>query len=114
MDEKFIVIKHGDISIEMLDTLIELKQQHWPHTYEFQKKWIDTNLKSDDVHLLLQIDGKYVAYLCICDIGISIDGVEMNGNGLSNVCVSKDYQKYGNFIFLMATICVFGSIKYPL
>ena len=43
----------------------------------------------------MKVDEDYVAYLCICDVEVTIDDRLIAGKGLSNVCVNKNYQKCG-------------------
>lgn len=95
MKEEFLIIRHSNLDDELLDVIIRLKQQHWAYSYESQKEWINNTIEADAIHLLLRVGERYVAYMSIRDIGITIDGNHITGKGLGNVCVDKDFQKYG-------------------
>jgi len=95
MNEEFIIIDHSNLTDEYLDIIINLKQQHWNHPYDSQKKWIYDNLYPDDIHLILKIDGVYAAYMSICNIDVTIDGNSFVAKGLGNVCVDLSFQKKG-------------------
>lgn len=95
MNEEFIVIKHENLTADNLDEIVRLKQQHWNYASESQKKWIQSYLKPDDIHLLMKMDDKVVAYLSINVISMIVDGQVMVGKGLGNVCVDKVFQGQG-------------------
>lgn len=95
MSEKYIVIKHENLTDADLNEIVRLKQQHWDYSAESQKQWIQSCLKPDDLHLLLKMDNQNVAYLSINVINMIIDGQAMVGKGLGNVCVDKAFQGQG-------------------
>ncbi len=95
MNEEFIIIKHEDLTADALNEIVRLKQQHWNYSAESQKKWIQSCLKADDLHLLMKMDDKFVAYLSINVINMVVNGQAMVGKGLGNVCVDKDVQRQG-------------------
>lgn len=95
MSEKFVIVQHENLTDDCLDEIARLKQQHWQYPAESQKKWIQSNLRPNDIHLLMKIDNQYVAYLSISIINMLIDGQDMLGKGLGNVCVDKAYQGQG-------------------
>lgn len=96
MNGEFIAIKHEKLTDNYLNEIILLKRQHWNYSFKSQKKWIQFCLKADDIHLLMTINnGKLVAYLSIDVVNMIVDGQEIVGKGLGNVCVSKSYQGQG-------------------
>ncbi len=95
MNEDFIVIRHEDLTDDALNEIVLLKQQHWDYSTESQKKWIQSCLKADDLHLLMKMNDKFVAYLSINVINMVVDGQAMVGKGLGNVCVDKAFQGQG-------------------
>jgi predicted GNAT family N-acyltransferase len=90
------------LSQQDIDTLIEIKQQHWPYPYEAQIKWINDNIKSDDYHLFLYLNDEFVGYLNIVHIIVIMDGREIDDYGIGNVCVSKKYAHIGLGSVLMS------------
>ena len=95
MNEEFVVIKHCELDETILSEIIRLKQQHWCYSYESQREWIENTLELEALHLLLKVDGIFIAYLSIRDIGVVTDDRQLIGKGLGNVCVDKQFQKYG-------------------
>ncbi len=95
MNIEFVSFRHSELSEEYLDEMIRLKQQHWPHPYESQRRWVKENLEEGDIHLFMKLDGAAVAYLSINFVGVNIDGRELILPGLGNVCVDLGYQKQG-------------------
>ncbi len=95
MSEEFVIIKHEELTDDYLDEIIRLKQQHWDYSFKSQKKWIQSYLKADDIHLLMKACNQFVAYLSINVINMIVDGQSMVGKGLGNVCVDKAFQGQG-------------------
>ena len=95
MNEKFYLIKQSELNEDLLKEIIFLKNQYWVHPYESQKRWINENLENDDLHLLMKIDEKPVAYLSICRIAITIDENKSDMLGIGSVCVGREYAKKG-------------------
>lgn len=95
MNEEFVVIKHSELTDDILDEIIKLKQQHWCYSYESQLEWINNFIEPEAVHLLLKLNDRYIGYLSIRNIGIIIDGKNIVGKGLGNVCVDARYRKFG-------------------
>ncbi len=95
MTEKYTIFKHKDLNEDALREIIRLKQQHWNHPYESQKKWIEDNLQPEDIHMLYAIDGRYIAYMSICIIDIFSKEMHIKAKGLGNVCVDKELQGKG-------------------
>jgi predicted GNAT family N-acyltransferase len=88
MLNNFIVnfVKHSEVSSTLLDEVISLKQQHWPHSYKSQLDWINKNLNGNDYHLLLMNrEGNLLGYMNLVNRMV-------NGNpilGVGNVCINN-------------------------
>ncbi len=95
MREEFVVIKHENLVEEHMREIIRLKQQYWDYSYESQKRWIQSCLKADDIHLLMKLDNRFVAYLSVNVINMLVEGKALIGKGLGNVCVDKTFQGQG-------------------
>ncbi len=95
MKEEFIIIKQSELDEDTLDEIIKLKQQHWNYSYESQKEWIFNYVEPNALHLLLKVNNKYVGYLSIRNIGMKIDDIHMEGKGLGNVCIDKEFRNCG-------------------
>ena len=87
--EEFVVLRHGDLNFESEKDIIAIKQEHWNHSKDSQKKWLHSNLKNDDMHLLLYVDGQLSAYLNLVNIAVCIDEKKIDALGIGNVCVDK-------------------------
>lgn len=80
------IISHSEITKELLDEIIMIKNAAWPYSHEDQKRWIKENLKKFDLHVLLLENGKHVAYLNLIKIEFEMDSVPFSGYGIGNVC----------------------------
>ena len=67
------VIKHQDITKQELDEVIAIKSKQWHYNYEQQLNWINSNIKENDIHILLQLGNSVVAYLNLIDIDVEIN-----------------------------------------
>ena len=90
MNEKFYLIKHNELDEKMLKEIISLKNQYWVYPYESQKRWINENFENDDFHLLMALDGDFVAYLSISHVEIKLDGEKNDMLGIGSVCVKRE------------------------
>ena len=90
------IIRHKDADASFLDRVIALKQSAWPYPKESQMAWVHENLKEDDLHVILMLEDKDVAYLNLCDVRCEINGVETQCKGIGNVCAAVKGMGYGN------------------
>lgn len=89
------IIRHSEINPEQLNEIIRLKQIAWPYRVEQQLDWITKNLSSEDLHLILDQDGKPVAYLNLVQVQMEINGTNNRGYGIGNVCSALKGKGYG-------------------
>lgn len=90
---KFIL--HSHITEELLDLIISVKSIAWPFSYEDQKKWIDKNIKYEDIHVLLFENDKPLAYLNLIKIDFHLDKDLISGYGIGNVCAAQKGMGWG-------------------
>jgi predicted GNAT family N-acyltransferase len=91
-------INHSEINESLIDKIIALKQQHWGYTYESQLNWINSNLTSNDFHIIMQdYSGKLISYANLVKRNVN----DMEILGIGNVCVNKDVQESGIGTLLM-------------
>lgn len=95
MDEiKFWLDKNLDDAVRV--EIINLKQQHWPYSFESQEKWMRDNIASDDIHFCLYHESILVSYLTLSNVEISINGSpKQRVLGMGNVCTGKKYVHQG-------------------
>jgi predicted GNAT family N-acyltransferase len=91
-----IVIRHSDVTESDLKEIIKIKTIAWPYAYEKQLKWLNENLNSSDLHLLLKKDDKLVAYLNLVNIELEINNQIIQSVGVGNVCSAEKQKGYGN------------------
>lgn len=94
----FKFLKHTDCTNKQLLQIAELKQQHWQYPLESQIEWMNKNLHSDDIHLILQNENnrELLAYLSLRSINIiPEDGKAVNIIGIGNVCTNVKYKGSG-------------------
>lgn len=86
------LFENNNVSETLLREIISIKSESWPYTYEQHLEWMQQNLGENDIHVLLESDGEFVAYLNLIDIKLNIDQKEYSGLGIGNVC-SRIYGK---------------------
>lgn len=80
-------INHDKLSQELLKEIIQVKSVAWPYSYSDQCEWINNNLKSSDIHVLLfDEDSVLVAYLNLVEIPFTLNNEKHLGYGIGNVC----------------------------
>lgn len=84
-----IFLHHKDADTAFLDRVIALKQKAWPYPKESQLAWMASNLKDDDIHVMLMNDDHDVAYLNLCDVRCNINGTDTQCVGIGNVCSTQ-------------------------
>lgn len=89
-------IKNKDADSSIVRRLIALKQTAWPYPYESQIEWMQTNLKTEDIHVILIHNDTDVAYLNLCDVCCNINDQELQCKGIGNVCSAVKGMGYGN------------------
>lgn len=95
MEINIISIKHCDIDRECMNKIVALKQQHWNYSYDSQINWMDENIRKDDEHLCMKLNGELIAYLNLTEIFCTTDKLSIKAWGVGNVCVDKRYSKKG-------------------
>lgn len=90
-----VIKKHCDLSEKEWNEIAFLKEQHWPHGIESQKKWIAANFEENDLHIILYQEDAPVAYASLNVIRCVIDSAQEEMLGLGGVCVTKTHQKQG-------------------
>lgn len=92
----FRTVKNSDMTKELLDKIIRIKSVAWFHYgYEQQLMWIEHNINSNDIHVILLEDDIPVAYLNLISIEFSINGNKSQGYGIGNVCALRTGLGYG-------------------
>ena len=81
------IIRHSDISLSELDSVISIKSTAWSYTYEKQLDWIEKNLTKTDLHLMLLSSNNIIGYLNIINIEVTINFINFQIYGIGNVCV---------------------------
>jgi hypothetical protein len=88
-------ITHQNIDATQLDDVIAVKSVAWPFSYNSQKEWIATNLRPEDIHVLLYDNTRLVAYLNLVHIDFVVDGELFDGLGVGNVCAAEKGNGWG-------------------
>lgn len=97
-----LLIPHSDISADYIDEVIGLKSISWTYSHDEQISWINNHLKSSDIHALLKFDDSFVAYLNLVPIDFQINGKNVRGLGIGNVCTKVKGKGWGREIMLQA------------
>lgn len=102
MKYDFDLIQHSSASGELINSIIKLKQQHWPYDKDSQYRWIRNNIKSDDYHLIIKTDDGLMAYMDIVNVKIRQRNNVIDAYGIGNVCVDKKNEHRGLGLILMS------------
>lgn len=89
------LIQHKDILESDLKEVISLKSKQWCFSFDEQKEWIEKNLKSTDLHVILKMNDMGVAYLNLIDINLFVNDIQKKGFGIGNVCAVDRGKGYG-------------------
>lgn len=92
--------QHDQLTDDLLDLIIEIKNISWPFGYESQKKWMKDNLKDSDIHVLLLKDKKAIAYLNLIEIEFTVDSIKTLGFGIGNVCAISKGMGWGKELII--------------
>jgi hypothetical protein len=95
---KTILIKHNDVTVELMKQIAELKSIRWNYPVENQLKWMNDNLKNEDYHLLIYIANQLVAYTNFVDIQVQINKQPIPFKGIGNVCTAESGKGWGNLL----------------
>jgi hypothetical protein len=90
------IIQHGELSGDLLKSIIEVKQTAWPYSCDSQLDWIKSNLKSTDLHaLLIDEEGRILAYMNLIDLSLKLDDILFKSYGVGNVCAVERRKGWG-------------------
>jgi hypothetical protein len=97
MNSKFSVkfYEHKKLTDEIISEIIYVKSKQWKYSFDQHKKWIESNLKNEDIHVLLYSNNKIVAYSNLVSILVNFDGKQTSCLGVGNVCASERSKGYG-------------------
>lgn len=96
------MIPHYEATIDVICRVISIKQRAWPYPEKSQRKWIEENLKPEDIHVFLCFKGEDVAYLNLVQIQVQINEKNYEGYGIGNVCAKIKGKGYGNQLIGLA------------
>jgi predicted GNAT family N-acyltransferase len=88
-------ISHAALTKEQLDEIIKVKMVAWPYSPDKQAAWMQDNLKSSDVHVLLYINEVIQAYMNLIEINFHLDETARTGYGIGNVCALERGKGWG-------------------
>jgi hypothetical protein len=108
------IILHSEINSDILNEIVSIKSVPWKYSYEDQLEWINNNLKNIDLHLLLLMRNKSVAYLNLIAIDLIIDNVSYKALGVGNVCAIQKGKGYGKVLMKLTNKFIADNKKIGL
>ena len=93
--QNFKIIKNVDLDEPTLNSICEIKSVYWQYPITSQKKWINENLKDDDLHMLLFDHDRLSGYMNLVRIRGNINGKDYEMLGIGNVCSRVSGNGYG-------------------
>lgn len=99
---KICLVKSLETNDNDIDRIIGLKKQHWPHPYSLQKRWIELNIKPDDLNLFIEKQNEIIGFMNLSYIEAFINEKDKQRFlGVGNVCVDKIFSGKGLGLLLM-------------
>lgn len=92
-----------------IDEIISIKDSVWPHPYQSHKKWMDNNLKPNDVHLMIRSASVPIAYLNMVNLTLKADSI-FYAIGIGNVCVNPSFQGH-NLGFMLVKMAEYHILQ---
>ncbi len=89
------IIRHCDLTEELLLAICEIKAIAWPYDLASQKKWINKNLLPDDLHVLLYDNQMLVAYANLVNVQFTLNNQLFTAFGIGNLCSAIREKGYG-------------------
>jgi hypothetical protein len=99
-----ILIPHRDVTESQIEEIVRIKSVAWLYDVESQHEWLNSNLLDTDIHVLLRLNEKNIAYLNLINIIIKIDGVVEKCYGVGNVCSSEKGKNFGKKIMAQISL----------
>lgn len=93
-----IFVEHNQLTTELINEIIAVKSAAWVYSYEAQLDWINCNLKNSDIHVLLLLDKRPIAYLNLIQIELKLDSKTHEGFGIGNVCAIEKGKGWGKIL----------------
>ena len=103
------IIEHKNIDQETINEIIEIKQLSWDYPFNEHLHWIQTNLKDNDLHVLLINNYEIVAYMNLVNVYIHNYGSAVHFLGVGNVC--SKYKGFGFGKQLISQVNAFLEAK---
>lgn len=95
---------HKEISRAELSRIIRLKEQRCPRGYSSHLRWINENIRDEDIHVTVKGDGCLIAYIDLIWTTVSRDGERLDFLGAGNLCVCKEKSGMGVCRFLLDSV----------
>lgn len=90
-----LYIQHSKVTNSILEEIVKVKTVAWDYSFKEHYEWININLKSSDIHVLLYHEKTLLAYLNLIDIEVKVDGIDLMGYGVGNVCAIEKGKGWG-------------------
>lgn len=99
---EIVLLKHGDTSEKVIESIIRIKMEYWNYPVNSQKEWISKNIKSDDYNLTLSINDTLQGFINLTNVnGLLDESHYCSFIGVGNVCISKAYSGKGLGLLMM-------------
>ena len=102
-------VRHENISGELIDEIVSLKNEVWHYPRESHLTWISDNIRPNDIHLILRNGQQTVGYMNLVELCTNIPGYENNSWGVGNVCIHPEFQgqSYGHLLMSLTNHFIF-------
>jgi len=80
------IIKHKELNKELLLEIVHLKKLSWDYPISNHLKWIEENIRENDIHFLLYDNDLFVAYMNLVEVHVRQNDKQIPFWGIGNVC----------------------------
>jgi predicted N-acetyltransferase YhbS len=84
---------NANITDQQMVQICLFKNKIWEYNLESQKNWLKNNLLTDDIHFILKIGNKIIAYMNLSEV--IINEINIEAIGIGNVSVLKEFRDQG-------------------
>lgn len=92
---RYLIVSNADVSQDLKLDICRVKRSFGDYTHESQIRWMEENLRKEDLHFLLYYDDEVVAYCNLVERILICNNKEIKVLGVGNVCSVKSGLGFG-------------------
>lgn len=92
------IIVHYNIQDTELKDICKIKSAFGDFTQESQLRWIENNLRDNDIHFLVYRNQHLIGYANLVNEDLTINNKKLNILGIGNVCTREMGKSFGSIL----------------